>query len=139
MGQLVKTVEATPVERKVKPTKNSAESEVSDTNNSVVEREVDETENSALEGEVESTENSNDESEVESAKNSGESEAGETENSVVDSEGEQSTKSCSVVLVKSKTESAYDMDSVRLALHSPEESVRHSQTALDNESEASGL
>ena len=76
MGELVKTVEATPVERKVKPTENS------------VEREVDETKNSALEGEVESTKNSIVENEVESAKNSGESEAGDTENSVVESEGE---------------------------------------------------
>ena len=122
MGEFAKTVEATPLESEVKPTEKFAESEVKPTKNFV----VDETENSALEGEVESTENSNDESEVESAKNSGDSEAGETENSVVDSEGEQSTKSCSVVLVKSKAESAYDMNSVRLALHSPEESVRHS-------------
>ena len=42
------------------------------------------------------------------------------------------------MLVKGETESAYDMDSVRLALCSPEESVRSSQAALDNESEASG-
>ena len=88
MGELVKTVEATPVERKVKPTENSVESEVGDTENSVVKREVDETKNSALEGEVESTKNSIVENEVESAKNSGESEAGDTENSVVESEGE---------------------------------------------------
>ena len=65
MGELAKTVKATPVESEVKPTKNSAESEVKPAKNSVVEIEVDETENSALEGEVEST------------KNSGESEAGD--------------------------------------------------------------
>ena len=42
------------------------------------------------------------------------------------------------MLVKGETESAYDMDSVRLA-GSPGESVCHSQAVLDNESEASGL
>ena len=94
-------MEATP-EGEVKPTENSVESEVGGTGNSEIEIEVDKTKNFALEGEVELTQNPIVESEVESAKNSGESEAGKTEYSVVDSEGEQSTKSCSVVLVKSK-------------------------------------
>ena len=131
-------MEATP-EGEVKPTENSVESEVGGTGNSEIEIEVDKTKNFALEGEVELTQNPIVESEVESAKNSGESEVSDTENFEAEREGEQSTETSSVVLVKSKTESAYDLKSVRLALRSPEESVSHSQAALDNESEASGL
>ena len=131
-------MEATP-EGEVKPTENSVESEVGGTGNSEIEIEVDKTKNFALEGEVELTQNPIVESEVESAKNSGESEVSDTENFEAEREGEQSTETSSVVLVKSKIESAYDLKSVRLALRSPEEGVSHSQAALDNESEASGL
>ena len=43
------------------------------------------------------------------------------------------------MLVESKTESEYDLKSVKLTLYSPEESVSHYQLALDDESKASGL
>ena len=74
------------------------------------------------------------EGEVGETKNSGESEDDKPKNSAHESEGELSAEISSETLDKSDAESVYDMQTVRLALHSPEDSVTLSLQSLDEES-----
>ena len=76
------------------------------------------------------------EGEVGKTENLGESEVDEPKNSAGESEGELSAETSSGTLDKSDAESAYDMQTVRQALRSPEESVALSQQTSDEESGA---
>ena len=67
------------------------------------------------------------EGEVGESENSGESEVDKLKNSACESEGELSVETSSATLDKSDAESAYNMQTVRQALRSSEESVALSQ------------
>ena len=162
MGELVRVAgvaEATPSEGEVGETENPRESKGDKPKNSAHESEGGlSPETSSGEGEVGETKNSG-ESEDDKPKNSahesegelspetssGEGEVGETENpreskgdkpknSARESEDELSAETSDKTLDKSDAESVYDMQTVRLALHSPEESVTLSLQSLNEES-----
>ena len=100
-----------------------------------LESEVGEPKNSAHESEGElSPKTSSGEGEVGETENPRESKGDKPKNSARESEDELSAETSDKTLDKGDAESVYDMQTVRLALRSPEESVTLSLQSLDEES-----